>query len=368
MDRRSFFRKAGVAATGAAAATTLAAPAIAQGSPELKWRLASSFPRSLDTIFGGAETIAQYVSEATDGKFSIQVFPAGELVPGLQVADKVQDGTVEMAHTVLYYFWGKDPTFALPSAVPFSLNSRLQNAWWFEGGGEQMINEFAAGYNFVAIIAGNTGAQMGGWFRKEIKSVADLQGLKFRVGGFAGSVLTKLGVVPQQIAGGDIYPSLEKGTIDAAEWVGPYDDAKLGFNKVAPFYYYPGFWEGGPSIHAMVNKQKWDELPKSYQAILKAAGSAANDVMMAKYDILNPKALRQLVADGTQLKPFPQDVLEASFQAANETYDEISAKNEVFKKTWDSIKEVRAQGYLWWQITEFGFDGFMMGQQRKKAL
>jgi TRAP-type mannitol/chloroaromatic compound transport system substrate-binding protein len=365
MKRRDVLKAAGLGLAGSA---TLAMPAIAQSMPELKWRMASSFPKSLDTIYGPAETMAQYVSDATDGKFSIQVFPGGELFPALQVADKVQDGTVEMGHTALYYYWGKDPTFALATAVPFGLNCRLQNAWWYEGGGHQVLNEFFAGYNFHAIAAGNTGVQMGGWFRKEIKSVADMQGVKMRIGGFGGSIIAKVGVVPQQIAGGEIYPALEKGTIDAAEWVGPYDDQKLGFNKVAPFYCYPGWWEGGPMLHAIVGKDKWEALPKAYQAVLTTAGAFANDQMMARYDILNPRALRELVAGGAQLRPFPQDVLEACFQAATDTYAELSSSNENFKKVFDSMAAVRGEGYLWWQIAENGFDTFLMGQQRKKAL
>ena len=367
MNRRKFL-KSGLAGTTAAAATTLAAPAIAQSSPELKWRMASSFPKSLDTIYGGAETMARYVSEATDGKFSIQCFPAGELFPGLQVADKVQDSTVEIGHTALYYYWGKDPTFGFATSVPFGLNCRLQNAWWFHGGGDAVLNTFFDGYGFHAIAAGNTGCQMGGWFRKEIKSLADMQGVKMRIGGFGGKVISKIGVVPQQIAGGDIYPALEKGTVDAAEWVGPYDDLKLGFNKIAPYYYYPGWWEGGSMLHAIVNKAKWAELPKSYQAILTAAGAYANDEMMAKYDILNPKALRELVAGGAMLRPFPQDVMEASFKAATDTYAELSASNPNFKTVYESMSAVRGEGYLWWQISEHTFDAFMMGQQRKKMI
>ena len=365
MDRRKFLKTAGVAA---AASTAVAAPAIAQSMPELKWRLVSSFPKSLDTLYGGAEVFARFVSEATDGKFQVQAFPAGEIVPGLQVADKVQDGTVEMGQTAMYYYWGKDPTFALGTAVPFGLNDRLQNAWWYHGGGEQILNEFWAGYNLIGFAAGNTGAQMGGWFRNEIKSVADLQGLKFRIGGFGGKVISKLGIVPQQIAGGEIYPALEKGTIDAAEWVGPYDDEKLGFNKVAPFYYYPGWWEGGPMLHVIVNKGKWEELPKTYQAVIQAAAGYANVDMMAKYDFLNPPALRRLVAGGAQLRPFPQEAMEAFFQAAKETYEEISATNANFKKAFDSMAAVRGDSYLWWQLSENGFDSFMMNQQRKRAL
>src|SRR4051794_23315439 len=236
MKRRQFLRAAGLAA----AASLVAKPAVAQSMPELKWRLTSSFPKSLDTIYGAAEVFAKAVAEATDNKFQIQVFAGGEIVPGLQAADAVQSGTVEMSQTASYYYFGKDPTFAFGTAVPFGLNARMENAWMHFGGGMELMNEFYKKFNIYGIPAGNTGAQMGGWFRKEVKEVADLNGLKFRVGGFAGTVLARLGVVPQQIAGRDIYPALEKGTIDAAEWVGPYDDEKLGFNKIAPFYYFPG--------------------------------------------------------------------------------------------------------------------------------
>lgn len=368
MDRRTFIKKAGIATGGAVAATTLAAPAIAQSAPELKWRMASSFPKSLDTIYGGAEVFAQYVTEATEGKFSVQSFPGGELFPALQVADKVQDGTVEMGHTASYYYWGKDPTFGFGTSVPFGLNARLQNAWWFGGGGKEVLNEFYANYNIVGVAAGNTGCQMGGWFRKEIKSVADMSGVKMRIGGFGGSIISKVGVVPQQIAGGEIYPALEKGTVDAAEWVGPYDDQKLGFNKVAPYYYYPGWWEGGSMLHVFVGKDKWEALPTSYQRVVEAAGAYANDWMMARYDILNPKALRELVAGGAQLRPYPQDVMEACFKAAQDTYAELSGSNANFKKVYDSMAAVRGEGYLWWQVAEGTLDSFMMAQQRAKAL
>jgi TRAP-type mannitol/chloroaromatic compound transport system substrate-binding protein len=364
MDRRSFIKKAGFAGAGAAAATTLAAPAIAQSMPKVSWRVTSSFPKALDTIFGAAETMANYVRESTDGNFDIQVFAAGELVPGLQAADAAAAGTVEACHTASYYYWGKDPTYALATAVPFGLNVRQINAWFYFGGGNDLLNEFYATQGLYGLPCGNTGAQMGGWYRKEINSVADLQGLKMRIGGFAGKVIEKLGVVPQQIAGGDIYPSLEKGTIDAAEWVGPYDDEKLGFQKVAQYYYYPGWWEGGPAMHTLVNLAKWNELPKNYQAVLTSACQAANCDMMASYDYKNPAALRRLVAGGAQLRPFNQEVLSACFDAANETYAEITASNAAFKKIYDSQSAFKKDAYLWAQISEYTYDTFMMLQQR----
>src|SRR3954464_1011428 len=308
MKRRQFIKTAGA---GLAASAAVAAPAIAQSMPELKWRLTSSFPKSLDTLWGAAETFSKYVAEATDNKFQVSSFAAGEIVPGLQAMDAVGAGTVECCHTAAYYYVGKDPTFPLFCAVPFGLNSRQQNAWFYDGGAQKLMDDFTKKFNVVSMLGGNTGCQMGGWFRKEIKEVADLNGIKMRIAGLAGNVMQKLGVVPQQLAGGDIYPALEKGTVDAAEWVGPYDDEKLGFYKVAPFYYYPGWWEGGPMVHAFSNLEKWNELPKNYQAIVHNATANANSWMQARYDMQNPTALKRLVAGGTQLRPFSNEVLDA---------------------------------------------------------
>jgi TRAP-type mannitol/chloroaromatic compound transport system substrate-binding protein len=356
MKRRQFLQAAGVGL----ASTAVAKPAIAQSMPEIKWRLSSGFPKALDTIYGGAEIIAKYCGEASDGRFQIQPFAAGEIVGTFQLADAVSNGTVEMGHTASYYYVGKDPTFAFPTAIPWGLNPRQENAWMYHGGGIDLMNEFFAKHNLYGMPAGNTGTQMGGWFRKEIKGVADLQGLKMRIGGLAGQVLSKLGLVPQQIPGGDIYPALERGTVDAAEWVGPYDDEKLGFNKVAPYYYYPGFWEGGAQITTFVNLAKWNELPKAYKSLLTAACGYANVDMQAKYDARNPAALRRLVSGGAQLRPFPQELLEASYKAANELYDELSAKNPEWKKVYEPYRAFRNEEYIWFQVAEYTYDNFMI--------
>jgi TRAP-type mannitol/chloroaromatic compound transport system substrate-binding protein len=364
MKRRLFLKAAGVGA----AASTIAAPAIAQSMPEIKWRCASSFPKSLDTIYGASEVMAKRVAAATDNKFQIRVFAAGEIVPGLQVVDAVQAGTVECGHTANYYYVGKDPTFAFDTAIPFGLNGRQQNAWMFHGGGLELMREFFKDYNCINIPCGNTGCQMGGWFRKEIKTTKDLEGLKFRIGGFAGQVLAKLGVVAQQLAGGDIYPALEKGTIDAAEWVGPYDDEKLGFNKVAKYYYYPGWWEGGPQLSLMVSTAQWNQLPKHYQAVVEAACADANVWMVSKYDAVNPAALRRLVGGGAVLRPFSREIMEACLKAANELYAETSAKNAKFKKVYDSWVKFRDEQLLWWRVAENTFDGFMGSASANKKL
>jgi TRAP-type mannitol/chloroaromatic compound transport system substrate-binding protein len=360
MERRSFIKHAGLAGILAAGS----APAFAQGGPEVKWRLASSFPKSLDTIYGGAVTVSETVAAATNNKFQIQVFAGGEIVPPFGVVDAVQNATVQVCHTAPYYFFGKDATFAFGCAIPFGMNDRQQNAWMYHGGGLQLYNEFLKDYNMMSFVAGNTGAQMGGWFRKEIKTVADLKGLKFRIGGTGGLPLTKLGVVPQMIPGGDIYPALEKGTIDAAEWVGPYDDEKLGFYKVAKYYYYPGWWEGGPELACFVNLKAWADLPKDYQAIFESACAKANVDMMAKYDALNPDALKRLIANGVKLLPFSNDIMAACYKATRETYDEIAAKNEKFKKIYEPWKKFREAQVQWFSIAENRFDNFMIAAER----
>jgi TRAP-type mannitol/chloroaromatic compound transport system substrate-binding protein len=359
MERRSFLKKAGVGL----AAGAVAMPAIAQNAPTIKWRLASSFPKSLDTIYGGAEHMAKRVSEATGGKFQIQVFAAGEIVPGPGVMDAVKDGTVEMGHTASFYFFGKDPTFAFDCAVPFGMTMRQLDAWMRHGNGGKLMGEFFAKSNIVSIPCGNTGTQMAGWFRKELKTVEDLKGLKMRIGGYAGAVMSKLGVVPQQIPGGDIYPALEKGTIDASEWIGPYDDQKLGFNKVAKFYYYPGWWEGGTTLSAYINAKKFAELPKEYQIILEDACAEAHADMMAKYDAKNPTALKQLVGSGTQLRPLPKEIMDASYKAAMELYAETSAKNADFKKVYDDYKKFMDDQNLWHRIAEASYSNYMYSKR-----
>ena len=359
MERRSFVRNAGIAGVLASGA----APAIVHAQAQVRWRLASSFPKSLDTIFGAADVFAKKVSEMTGGKFQIAVHAGGEIVPALQVVDAVQNATVEIAHTAPYYFFGKDETFALGCAIPFGLNSRQMTAWMMEGNGLKLMREFYRNYNIINFLGGNTGAQMGGWYRKEIKSVADVKGLKIRIGGFAGRVMERLGAVPQQIAGGEIYSALEKGTIDAAEWVGPYDDQKLGFNKVAPNYYYPGWWEGGPQLDFFINTKAWDALSTEYKAVVEAASAMAHIDMQAKYDAKNPQALKQLVGSGTKLFRFPKDVMDAAFKESMAIYAELSAKNPNWKKVYEDYANFRRDQNLWFRFAEAGFDDFMQSQK-----
>ena len=358
MDRRSILKNAGIAGILAAGA----APAV-HAQAAIRWRLASSFPKSLDTIYGTAEVFSKKVSEATSGKFQISVHAGGELMPAFGVVDGVQSAAVEMAHTAPYYFYGKDPTFCLGCAVPFGLNARQMNAWMYEGNGLKLMREFYAKYNIINLPGGNTGAQMGGWFRKEIKSVADLKGLKFRTNPFAGKVLEPFGVIPQSIPGADLYPALEKGTIDALEWVGPYDDQKLGFNKVAPFYYYPGWWEGGPQLDFYINTKAWEGLPAEYKAVVEAAASHAHVTMLAKYDALNPTALKQLVAAKTKVLPFSQAVMDASFKASMEVFAENDAKSPEWKKIYADMRAFQRDQILWFRFAEARYDTFMSAQK-----
>ncbi|RJG46250.1 TRAP transporter substrate-binding protein [Mesorhizobium sp. DCY119] len=366
MDRRSFIARAGMG--GAAAAAALAVPAIARANPKVSWRLTSALPKSLPAIFGTAEVLSRYVSEATDGNFAIQVFAGGEIVPSLQAADATAAGTVEACHTLGFFNWSKNAAWAVGCAVPFALNARGHNAWLHQGGGNELYNEFLATQNLVGFPAGNSGTQMGGWFRKEIKTIDDLKGLKMRIGGFAGKIVARLGVVPQQLAGADVYPALERGTIDAAEFIGPYDDEKLGMYKVAPYYYYPGWWEGGPTIHAMFNKAAFDSLPKNYQSLLRTACQAADADMLQKYDYLNASAIKSLVAKGAKLSPFSREILDVCFVESHKVYAEESAVNPEFAKLWGSLKAFRGEYYLNLQIAEYSFDTYMMHQQRAGRL
>jgi TRAP-type mannitol/chloroaromatic compound transport system substrate-binding protein len=358
MDRRSLIKQAGIAGVLAAGV----APAV-HAQATVRWRLASSFPKSLDTIFGAADVFARHVKAMSGGKFEVSVHAAGEIMPAFGVVDGVQQGSIELCHTAPYYFFGKDETFALGCAIPFGLNSRQMTAWMYEGNGLKLMREFYAKYNIVNFPGGNTGSQMGGWYRKEIKSLADIKGMKMRIGGFGGKVFERIGGVPQNIPGGDIYPALEKGTIDSAEWVGPYDDLKLGFNKVAPFYYYPGWWEGGPELDFFINNKAFDALTPEYKAIVEAAAAAAHVDMQAKYDARNPAALKQLVGAGTKLRAFPKDVMNAAFKASMEFYEELNSKNENWKKVYADYSKFRAEQNLWFRFTEAGFDSFMQQQK-----
>lgn len=362
MERRKFLN------TGAAVGTIAAAcsvPALAQGSrPEVRWRLASSYPKSLGTIFGACEMLSKRVAELTDNRFNISVHAAGELLPPLGVLDGVQQGSIECGHTASYFYIGKDPAFGFGTAMPFGMNTRAQEAWLKLGGGLELLNEFYRAFDVSMIPLGNTGAQMAGWYRKEIKSADDLKGLKLRVGGLAGQVLMRLGVVPQQLGAGDLYAALEKGVIDAAEFVGPYDDERLGLYKIAKYYYYPGWWEGSATVGLFINQKALTALPAEYRAVLTVAAAEANHWMTAKYDIENPPALRRLVGNGTLLRAFPKPVMDLSFKAAESLYEEMAAKSPSFKKIYAPWVKFRDEQILWSRFCEVPFDTYMASTRK----
>ncbi|WP_413199157.1 TRAP transporter substrate-binding protein [Nostoc piscinale] len=368
MKRRKILNTAALATATAATLTacnrSTTSPAVQTGLPTVRWRMATSWTKSLGT-FIGAKVVSQRVKEMTNGRFTITPFAAGELVPGLQVLDAVQAGTVECGHTSSYYYIGKSPALAFATSVPFGLNAQQQNAWLYHGGGLEAIQKVYTNFNIINFPAGNTGAQMGGWFKKEIKTVADLKGLKMRIPGLGGQVMSRLGVNVQVLPGGEIYLSLDRGAIDAAEWVGPYDDEKLGLNKAAKYYYYPGWWEPGPSLDVLVNLNAWNKLPQEYQQILKAATLEANMNMLTEYDALNGAALSRLIAGGTQLTPYSQEILQAAQRIALEIYEENATKDTNFKQVYEQWKNFRQQVYNWNRVNELSYANFVTASNSK---
>ncbi len=356
MQRRRFLTQA-AAATGAGLAA-VGLPARAQSTPSVRWRMSTGWPKSLDTIYGSAEELCKRVSELTEGKFEIRAFPGGELVPYAQNMEAVSNGTVEVNHVLSTAHIGTNTALAFDTGMSFGLNARQHNAWLQYGGGMDLLREMYKKYNIVNFVSGNVGVQMGGVYRKQIKSVEDLKGLKIRVGGIGGMVLTKLGAIPQQIPPGDIYPSLEKGTIDAAEWIGPYDDEKLGLHKVAPYYYSPGWWEGSASITSMVNAEAWAKLPDTFKAAFEVACNEQVVRMLAHYDTLNPAALRRMVAEGAKLGFFPKDVMEAAYKASQELWTELSDKNPDFAKIYPEWKKYQESAASWFRVAENALDNF----------
>lgn len=351
MDRRLII-------SAAAAAPVLVTPALAQTLPEIRWRAQSSFPRVFDVLYGTMERIAARVAQLTDNRFRIQTFPAGEIVGGLQVLDAVQAGTIEAGHTAAYYYIGKDVAFAPFTAMSFGLNARQMTAWLRHGGGNALAADLFREYNIIGHTAGDTGAQMGGWFRNEIRTVGDLNGLKFRITGLAGQLFTRLGAAPVLTAPADIYPSLERGVIDAAEFVGPHDDERANYVRVARFYYAPGFWEPGARLHFMSNQRAWNALPDLYKHALEVACAEADSDMVARYDHLNPQALRRLVAAGAQLRFWPREILQAAWRANEELINDLSSRNARFKTIMDGYRAYRGEMYQWHRVSENSFDNF----------
>ncbi len=333
MKRRDFLKKAGVAAAGATLSPLMFANAQAS---TFRFGMVTSWPTALDTIYGGALNTAKFLNEITQGDVEVEVFPAGAQVGGLEVYDAVSSGAFEMGHTASYYYIGKDSAHAFFTAMPFGLNAQQHNAWVLSGGGQGLWNELGAPDNLIAFPAGNTGTQMGGWFNKEINSAADLQGLKMCIPGLGGQVMSRAGANVQVLAGGEIFQALETGLIDATEWVGPYDDQILGFNRVASFYYAPGWHEPGPSLGTYINLDVYNSLPEDIQNAIQTTSSAANIQMLADYDARNGGALAEIMAGGNvELRTFPTEYLNTLEGFANEIFAESAASSAMFTKIWE---------------------------------
>lgn len=348
-------------ATLAAIGYTRAAKATigtAQANPSVEWRMATSWPPALDTLYGTAQFVAQQVAAMSGGQFTIEVSAAGELVPGLQVLDAVQAGTAQCGHSAAYYYIGKARALAFGTAVPFGLTARQQNAWLYEGGGIDAMNQVYANFNTIAFPAGNTGVQMGGWFKRPVETVSDLQGLKMRTAGLGGEVLSRLGVTVQALPAGEILLALELGTIDAAEWVGPHDDEKLGLHETAPYYYYPSWWEPGASLDLMINRSAWEALPAEYQDILQTAAANANAKCLATYDQLNPQALTRLLAQGTELRVFSDEILAACQAESAALLEEIAGEDSAFGQVYEPWRRFRDRLQQWHGLAESGLDQF----------
>ncbi|NCO76351.1 MAG: TRAP transporter substrate-binding protein [Cyanobacteria bacterium] len=363
MQRRQFLTNAGISAVTSATLVSCQSQdkssVTANSLPEIKWRMVTSWPKSLDTIFGGAQLVCDRLKEMSGGKFTITPYAAGEIVPGLEVLDTVQNGTVECGHTASYYYIGKNPVLAFATSVPFGLTAEQQNAWLYHGGGLEAMQKVYSEFNIINFPAGNTGAQMGGWFKKEIKSLGDLKGLKMRIPGLGGEVMAKLGVNVQVLPGGEIFLALDRGAIDAAEWVGPYDDEKLGLNKAAQYYYYPGWWEPGPTLDVLVNKSAWEKLPLEYQSMFMAAAKEANVNMLSQYNFLNQQSLATLITGGTKLVVYPQDIITEAQKIATAIYDDNSTKDPNFKAIYEQWKTFKKGIIKWNTINELSYANFM---------
>jgi TRAP-type mannitol/chloroaromatic compound transport system substrate-binding protein len=361
MKRRDFISTA----AGGIAASTFAAPAIAQ-APTVRWRITTSWPKSLDTTYGQVEAVAKRVAGLTEGKFEIRVFAAGEIVPGLQVLDAVQNGTVEAGHTLSAFYFGKRPAYAFDGGLAFGLNTRQFHAWLYYAGGLELIREVFKKDGVTTFPCGNVGVQMGGFYKKEINGPEDLRGLKMRIGGLGGRIVAKLGVIPQQIAPGDLYPALERGTIDAAEFIGPHDDEKLGLHKVTKYYYTPGWWEGSANDSMLVNLKAWEALPPTFKEAFEVACNEQALLGVAKYDVVNPPALQRLAAAGLQIKQFPRTVMDAAYVASFEVFEELAATDADFKKLYGPWKQFLEESNFWFRVAEFSLDSYRFSKPLPK--
>lgn len=327
--------------------------------PRIEWRMATSWPENLDIVFGTAKLICDRVSELTGGNFVITAFPAGGIAPPLEILDTIQAGTAECGHTAGYYYTSKNPAFAFATSVPFGLSPNQHLAWMYGGGGLDLMREVYADYSAINFPAGSTGNQMGGWFKQKVSTLADLNGLKIRMPGLGGEVMKRLGASAQTLPPEEIVPALERNDIGAAEWVGPYEDEKLGLNKVAPYYYYPGWHEPGTTYELIVNRGSWDQLPKEYQQALQVSAAEAHMMMLSQYDAVNREALERLLSSGTELTAYTPEVINAAQVAALELYEEFASQDTSFRRIYDNWKSFRQSIYQWNRVNEQSLGEFI---------
>lgn len=353
MERREFLKTTGTAVAAAAAATAMAAPAVIAKEKTYSWKMVTTWPPNLPVLQDGAVRFAKRVEEASGGRLKIKVFAGGELVPALGVFDAVSQGTVQCGSGASYYWAGKVPAAQWFAAVPFGLNAQGINAWFYGGGGLELWEEVYAPFNLIARPQGNTGVQMGGWYRKEINTMADFKGLKMRIPGLGGKVLAKAGGTVVLLPGGEIFTSLERGVLDATEWVGPMHDLRMGFYKAAPYYYYPGWHEPGTCLEVMFNKKAYEELPADLQLIVDSVAAETNLWSLCQFEAGNGAALQELISKhDVKFRRFPDSLIDELRKMAAEVLEEEAAKDAMSKKVHEAFKKFKAQVGVWGSVSE----------------
>lgn len=355
MDRRTFLKTAGAGAAIVAGSALAGAPAV-RAEKTIRWKMVTTWPKNFPGLGTGANNLADLITRMSGGRLEVKVYGAGEIVPAFESFDAVSRGTAEMGHGAAYYWKGKSEAAQFFSAVPFGLNAQEMAGWIYQGGGQELWDEIYSAFNLKAFSAGNTGVQMGGWFNKEINTVDDFKGLKMRMPGLGGEVIKRAGATPVSLPGGEIFPSLQSGAIDATEWVGPYNDLAFGFYKVAKYYYWPGWHEPGTVLECFVNKDAYYGLPKDLQEIVAAAMKTATADMLADFTTRNNSALVDLVKKhNVVLKRFSDDVLKKMGELSKSVVEELADRDPMSKKVYESFNTYRQQSIDWADIGEVGY-------------
>ncbi len=354
MKRRDVLVGAAVGASAVACSKPQeAAVATAAAVDPIKWKMVTTWPQNFPGLGTGATALAERIGRMSGGRLTVKVYGAGELVPALEVFDAVSTGTAQMGHGGAYYWKGKAEASQFFSAVPFGFNAQEMNAWLYHGGGLELWRELYEPFDLVPFPGGNTGVQMGGWFNREINSVADLQGLKMRIPGLGGEVLSRLGGASVNIPGGELFTAMQQGTIDATEWVGPYNDLAFGLHRVAKYCYYPGWHEPGTTLECMVNKTAFEALPADLREIVDAACRATNEDMLAEFTAQNQIALTTLIEQhDVDFRPFPDDVLRALKATSTVVVEEIAERDPFSRRVYASFSVFRDRVMAWHNVSE----------------